>query len=300
MSKTLERVVSSQLIQYINILLVITFNNIVDCFQSAYLPHRSTETALNIIISEIPLSLDAKSPCYLVLLDLSCAFDYLNLQIISFRLREISINCQVLNWFNSFVSNRSSFVQINSSLSVPFVQSCGVPQGSVLGPILFIIYIVPIKSIFIKFPHIHYHLYAYHIIYDLQIYTSFPPSSDPESMQLSIYNCITESTKWFANNSLSLNISKIYTIILSRTRLKPRPIGRPSSPLNITHPFLLSLPISQSVTTLGITFDTHFNVTAKIVNIIRTANYYQYNIRQTRNKLTFNLTKCLIHALASV
>ena len=208
--------------------------------------------------------------------DLSCAFDSLNLQILSFRLREIGINGQVLNWFNSFVSNRSSSVNINSSLSVPFVHSCGVPQGSVLDPILLIIYILPIKSIFLKFPHIHYHLYAD----DLQIYKSFPPSSDPGSIQLSIYNCITELTKWFANNSLSLNISKTDTIILSR----------PSSPLNITHPFLLSLPTSQSVTTLGIAFDTHFNVTAQIVNIIRTAKYYLYNIRKTRNKLTCNVT----------
>ena len=168
-------------------------------------------------------------------------------------------------------------------MSIPFVHSCGVPQGFVLSPILFIIYILPIKSIFLKCPHIHYHLYAD----DLQIYTSFPPSSDPESIQLSIYNCITELTKWFANNSLSINISKTDTIILSR----------PSSPLNITHTFLLSLPTSQSVTTLGITFDTHFNVTAQIVNIIRIANYYLYKIRNTRNKLTFNLTKCIIHAL---
>ena len=90
MSKTLERVVSSQLIQYI------TSNNIVDCFQRAYLPHRSTETALHLIISEILLSLDTKSPCYLVLLDLSCAFDSINLQIISFRLCEIGINGQLL------------------------------------------------------------------------------------------------------------------------------------------------------------------------------------------------------------
>ena len=203
MSKTLERVISSQLIQYI------TSNNIVDFFQSAYLPHRSIETALHIIISAIILSLDAKCPCYFILLDLSCAFDSLNLQIISFRLRDIGINGQVLNWFNSIVSNRSSSVKINFSLSVPFVHSCGVPQGSVLRSILFIIYILPIKAIFLKFPHIDYHLYSD----DIQIYTSFPPSIDPESIQLSIYNCITELTKWFANNSVSLNISKTDTII---------------------------------------------------------------------------------------
>ena len=177
MSKNLERVVSSQLIQYI------TSNNNVDCFQSAYLPHRSTETSLNLIISDIHLSIDAKSHCYLILLDLSCAFDNINLQIISFRLREIGINGQVLNWFNSFVSKISSSVDINYSLTVTFIHACGVPQCSVLGPILVILYILTIKSIFLKFPHIHYHLYAD----DLQIYTSFPPYSDPEFIVFTYY-----------------------------------------------------------------------------------------------------------------
>ena len=82
-------------------------------------------------------------------------------------------------------------------------------------------------------------------------------------------------------------MAKTNTIILSRS----------SSPLTISHPFLRSLPISESVTTLGITFDNKFNVSLQITNVIRIANYYLYNIRKTRNKITYNLTKCLLDSL---
>ena len=153
-SKTLERVASTQLINYL------TSNSIVDKYQSAYLPHRSTETALTSIINDILISLDNKAPCYIVLLDLSSAFDTLDHNILSSRLNEIGIYGQVHSWFMSFVSSRTYSVKINSSLSPPYVNIHGVPQGSVLGPILFIIYILPIKLIFHKYPNIHYHLYA--------------------------------------------------------------------------------------------------------------------------------------------
>ena len=104
---------------------------------------------------------------------------------------------------------------------------------------------------------------------------------------MSMFNCITDLTEWFSHNSLSLNMTKTDTIIFSR----------PSSPLSITHPFLLSLPTSESITTLGFTLTSHLDYSPHINNMIRTTTYFLYNIRKSRNKLTFAMTKCLIHSL---
>ena len=86
------------------------------------------------------------------------------------------------------VSSRTYSVNINLSLSPPYFNIHGVPRCSVLGPILFI-NILPIKSIFHKYPNINYHIYAD----DLQIYP-FSSSSDSGLIQISMFNCITDLT----------------------------------------------------------------------------------------------------------
>ena len=80
-------------------------NTIVDIYQSTYLPRRSTETALTLIINDILIYLDNKDPCYLVLLYLSSDFDNLDHNILSIGLNEIGIHGQVYSCLMCFISS---------------------------------------------------------------------------------------------------------------------------------------------------------------------------------------------------
>ena len=105
----------------------------------------------------------------MVLLNVSSDVDTLDYNILSIGLDEIGIHGQVHSWFMYFVPSRTSSVKINFSLSPPYFNIHDVPRGSVLDPILFIICILPIKSMFHKYPNINYYLYAD----DLHIYSHF-------------------------------------------------------------------------------------------------------------------------------
>ena len=134
-------------------------NAIVDKYKNTYLPHRSTETALTLIINDILISHDNKIySCYLVLLDLSSNCDTLDHNICSIKLNVIGIHGQVHSWFMYFVLSRKSSVKINFSLSLPYVNIHGVPQGYVIGPIGLYIYIY----IYIYIVHYLYSSYTIH------------------------------------------------------------------------------------------------------------------------------------------
>ena len=134
-SKLLERVVCQQLVKHLN------SHAFLDKFQSAYRPGHSCETALLRVLNDILCSIDRGDITLMVLLDLSAAFDVIDHELLFLRLqREAGVRGSVLSWFTSYLSDRTQRVIVNNTSSQPTALTCGVPQGSVLGPILFALY----------------------------------------------------------------------------------------------------------------------------------------------------------------
>ena len=162
-------------------------NNLLPSVQSSYRKFQSTDSAVLKVLSDIYAAADEKMVMLLGLLDLSAAFDTVDHQILFDRLRyEYELDGSVLSWFKSYLTNRTICVHYNEQTSETVSILYGVPQGSVLGPILFILYVARAINIVDK------HGFAAHSdADDLQIYDHSPQSSC-SSLVVRISNCVAE------------------------------------------------------------------------------------------------------------
>ena len=205
--KLMERCVIDQLMDHIHV------NNLMEPLQSAYKSYHSIETALLKVKADILKVMDNQEVTCLVQLDLSATFDTVDHKILRNQLEShFGIKGMALQWIVSYLTNRSQRVVIGDTNTIGAKSECislkfGVPQGSVLGPILFTLYMCPLGQICAN--QVQCHLYAD----DQQIYLSFKPG--PAGVQLAqddcihhMERCIEEIRNWMARNMLKLNDQK--------------------------------------------------------------------------------------------
>ena len=262
-------------------------NGLHECLQSAYKQLHSTETALLRVQNDLLMGVDANGGAILVLLDLSAAFDTIDHDILCMRLQNLGVIDEALAWFKSYLTGRHQYVNIDGCRSQPRDLRFGVPQGSVLGPILFTLYTTPLGNIARKYG-LNFHLYAD----DTQLYITFRPT-DPDSLKCSlsvIRQCIDEIRVWMFDNLLKLNGDKTEILFVTTGKYKH-------------HSFVDSINIdganikpSDKVRNLGAIFDRTLNPEAFINTTCKSLWYLLRNISRVRRSLTTDSVKTLVQA----
>lgn len=281
LSKVLEKIVAAQLCDHLH------RNNLFEEFQSGFRVHHSTETALVKVTNDLLLASDSGLVSVLVLLDLSAAFDTIDHNVLLQRLEHvIGIKGTALGWFKSYLSDRFQFVLVNEESSSHTRVSHGVPQGSVLGPILFTLYMFPLGNI-IRQHGINFHCYAD----DTQLYLSMKP--DETNRLARLQACLKDIKTWMTQNCLLLNSDKTEVILFGPERFREK-----LSSYIVTLDGI-SLASSSTVRNLGVIFDQNLSFDAHIKLVSRTAFFHLRNIAKIRNILSQGDAEKLVHAFVT-
>ena len=197
-SKVLERIIQIQLVSHLHA------NNILDSMQSGFRARHSTVTALVKVTDDWLMAMDEGRYTGAVFVDLQKAFDTVDHQVLLNKLYSIGLDEMSLQWFESYLSERRIVTMINNVMSNERVLTHGVPQGSLLGPLLFTIFINDLPKIFNL---CHVHLYAD----DTVIYFSHKCPTVVESV---LNDEMEYLDKWMSRNKLLINYTKTVTMLI--------------------------------------------------------------------------------------
>ena len=273
LSKVIEKCVLKQLLIHLE------DNELFCSFQSAYRQFHSCETAIAKVSNDIFMNMESNAPSFLVFLDLSSAFDLVDHSILLQRLKEqFGITGLVYNWFSSYLTGRSFSVKIGCSFSNGSLILYGVPQGSILGPILFLLYISEIESI-AKLYGFNIHMFAD----DMQLYIAFQPCGILESLS-NIEHCLRHIKMWMSRNFLKINEDKTQFMIIASPQLNRKRF----SDICISFGGSLLFPSVEGVN-LGVTFDNTMSFSSHIKATTSKGYFYMNNFYRVADKLNFDL-----------
>ena len=267
-----------------------------EVLQSAYKAGHSTKTALLKVKSNILSTINNNEVACLVLLDLSAVFNMISHQILLNRLKYcFGVDDIVLKWLESYPTGRCQKIALEGEDGIKATSNnmnltSGVPQGSILGPILFTLYVSPIGDICRKH-QIIFHSYAN----DTQNYLDFKPQKDATTNQdtclSNLENCIRDIRFWMKSNLLKLNDDKTEFSVLG-TRKNLETAGNFS--LKIGNDIIQQ---SECIRNLGMFWDKELKGTTDFNQHTSSLYCTISNIAQIRHLIDRDTTKILMQAL---
>ena len=280
-SKLVEHVVAKQLLEHIHV------HNLDNLYQSAYKAGHSTETALLFIKNEVHLLLSRGEPTASVLLDLFAAFDTIDYCTLLSCLRNwFGVSGCVLKWFTTYLTDRYQSIKIGSTLSDVCKLLFGVPQGSVLGSLLFSLYTTPLSLCISKHKGIKFHFYAD----DSQVYIHLSQKNASAAFE-KLNRCLDDVKEWMSTSKLKLNPDKTVFIIFGSKRQRDKLkacflIDILGSPLCPVH----------SVKNLGVWFDSDFSLSKHVQNVCKSCFVKLHDFRHVRRFLTHDVSVLVANA----
>ena len=232
-SKILERLMYNRVISFIN------KHNLLYLFQFGFRKGYGTNMAMIYLVDKISNAIENGDYVLGLFLDFTKAFDTVNHKILLQKLEFYGIRGVALNWFNSYLSNRVQYVDFDGVSSSKSVITCGVPQGSILGPLLFLLYINDLSEVS-------------SILFSLLFAddsNTFLSGKNPDELIRSMNIEIDKILKWLNINKLTLNVKKTHYMFFRKSRSK----------LKLTEPLLINGEIIEMVNHtkfLGVVIDS--------------------------------------------
>jgi len=257
-------------------------------YQSAYRTGHSTETALLEVLDGVYSAADDKQISVLIGLDLSAAFDTVDHSILIERLRsEFGLTDTPLDWLRSYLGGREQFVKMGQHQSDTTQLDVGVPQGSVLGPLLFAVYCSPVADVILEHG-VKYHQYAD----DTQLHLSMHADNTTDGLAV-LAACTADIRQWYLQNGLQLNPDKSEVLAIGTTTQ----LQAATSTVSSVSVAGVDLAVSDEMKVLGVVLDRRLSFDSHARTVARACNYHLQAIRHIRHLLTTELAVTLACSL---